>query len=82
MSENSEENISMNLKLLSFVMSLLIAVIGYLTIRSLTSIDQNIVDLRADLQKKTDIVSSHETRIQILEKLEALKKEQENKKEK
>lgn len=67
----------MNLKLLTFVMSLLIGILGFFIIRTLTSIDQNIVDLRTELQRKSDIVGNHETRLQILEKIESLKKEKE-----
>lgn len=67
MSEVSEEKISMNLKLLTFAMAVIISVFGYFITRTLNSIDQNIVDLRIELAKKNEVLGNHESRISVIE---------------
>lgn len=64
----TEENISMNLKLVSLGMAIIVSVIGFFIQRTLNSIDQNIVELKIEMQKRSEIIANHETRIQILEK--------------
>lgn len=63
-----EDSITMNLKLLTFAMALLIGVIGFFMQRTLDSIDENLVNLKIELQNKSNVMANHETRIQILEK--------------
>lgn len=67
MSEVSEEKISMNLKLLTFAMAVIISVFGYFITRTLNSIDQNIVDLRIELAKNNEVLGNHESRISVIE---------------
>lgn len=67
MSEVSEEKISMNLKLLTFAMAVIISVFGYFITRTLNSIDQNIVDVRIELAKKNEVLGNHESRISVIE---------------
>lgn len=67
MSEVSEEKISMNLKLLTFAMGVIISVFGFFIVRTLNSIDQNIVDLRIELAKKNEVLGNHESRISVIE---------------
>lgn len=58
----------MNLKLVSFGMAVIVSVIGFFIQRTLSSIDQNIVELKVEMQKRSEIIANHETRLQILEK--------------
>ena len=70
MSDHTEEKISMNLKLLTFAMAVIISIFGFFITRTLNSIDSNIIDMRLELSKKSDILYNHETRLQLLEKVE------------
>lgn len=58
----------MNLKLVSLGMAVIVSVIGFFIQRTLSSIDQNIVELKVEMQKRSEIIANHETRLQILEK--------------
>lgn len=68
MTDIREENISMNLKILTFAMALVVSVVGFFIQRTLNSIDENIITLKIELRTKSDIMANHETRIQLLEK--------------
>ena len=68
MSDQTEDKISMNLKLLTFGMAVIVSIFGFFISRTLNSIDQNLFDLKVELQKKSEVVANHETRIQLLEK--------------
>jgi uncharacterized protein YoxC len=74
MSDQSEDRITMNLKLLTFVMAIIVSIIGFFIIRTLDSIDQSLSDVKVELQKKSEIVANHETRLQLLEKYNIIKK--------
>lgn len=67
MSEQQNESISMNLKLLTLIIAAIISVFGFFITRTLNSIDNNIINLSLRLDKKSDIVDGHETRLQLLE---------------
>jgi hypothetical protein len=68
MSDQTEENITMNLKLLTFALAIVISIFGFFITRTLNSIDQNIVDVKLELQRKSEVLGNHETRIQLLER--------------
>jgi uncharacterized protein YoxC len=68
MSGTNEEKITMNLKLATFTIALLISILGFFIVRTLNSIDSNIADVKTELTRKSEILGNHETRIQILEK--------------
>lgn len=74
MTDTREENISMNLKLLTFAMALVVSVVGFFIQRTLNSIDENLLSLKIELQAKADIMANHETRLQLLEKFNLLNK--------
>lgn len=65
MSTPEEDKITMNLKLLTFAMAVIISIIGYFITRTLDSIDSNILDLKAQLEKRGELINSHETRLGI-----------------
>lgn len=75
MSTPQEDTLNMNLKLLTFAMAVIVSIFGFFIVRTLNSIDQNIAELKTELQKKSEVVSNHETRIQILEKFNLNKTE-------
>lgn len=67
MSDQQNDSISMNLKLLTIIIASIISVFGFFITRTLNSIDNNIINLSNRLDKKSDIVDGHETRLQLLE---------------
>lgn len=67
MSDKAEENISMNLKIITLVMSVIIGIFGFFITRTLSSIDNNIIDLRTEIAKRSEILNNHETRLTVME---------------
>lgn len=76
MSTPEEDKITMNLKLLTFAMAVIISVIGFFITRTLSSIDANIVELKIQLEKRGEMIQSHETRLGVHEyKINNIEKE-------
>lgn len=62
-----EKNTNVTLKIGLFIISLLIAIVGWLTVDKLSSIDNNISDIRKEVKEQSGILYNHEKRISILE---------------
>lgn len=60
-----ENKITMNLKILTFIMTVIVSAFGFFITRTLDSIDNNISELKQQLEKRSEIINSHETRLGI-----------------
>jgi len=69
MTKTPEDKITMNLKLLTLAIASIISVFGFFIQRTLDSIDRNLTELRVEMQKKSELLNNHETRIQLLERI-------------
>lgn len=62
-----EKNTNVTLRIGLFIISLLITIVGWLTVDKLSSIDSNISDIRKEVKEQSGILHNHERRISILE---------------
>lgn len=62
-----EKNIVVNIKIFIVVVTVLITILGWITNRTLSSIDDNLRELRTELKQQNQRLFDHESRIKILE---------------